>query len=45
VNGPIGEPFPITVVANHLRSLSGITGNDGERIRVKRRAQAEFLAN
>jgi uncharacterized protein len=44
VNGPIAQPFPITVIVNHLRSLSGITGTDGERIRAKRRAQAEFLA-
>jgi len=45
VNGPIAQPFPITVIVNHLRSLSGVTGSDGERIRAKRRAQAEFLAN
>jgi predicted extracellular nuclease len=45
VNGPIAQPFPITVIANHLRSLSGVAGDDGERIRAKRRAQAEFLAN
>jgi predicted extracellular nuclease len=44
VEGPIAQPFPITVIANHLRSLSGVTGTDGERIRAKRRAQAEFLA-
>jgi predicted extracellular nuclease len=44
VSGPIAQPFPITVIANHLRSLSGIAGDDGERIRAKRRAQAEFLA-
>ena len=44
VNGPIAQPFPVTVIVNHLRSLSGVTGNDGPRIRAKRRAQAEFLA-
>jgi uncharacterized protein len=44
VNGPVAQPFPITVIANHLRSLSGVTGDDGARIRAKRRAQAEFLA-
>ena len=30
---------------NHLRSLSGIEGTDGDRIRAKRLAQAEFLAS
>jgi uncharacterized protein len=44
INGPIAQPFPVMVIANHLRSLSGISGEDGERIRAKRRAQAEFLA-
>ena len=44
VHGPIDTPFPVTVIVNHLRSLSGIDGADGERIRAKRRAQAEFLA-
>ncbi len=44
VHGPIDAPFPVTVIVNHLRSLSGIDGADGERIRTKRRAQAEFLA-
>jgi uncharacterized protein len=38
-------PYPVTVIVNHLRSLSGIDGDDAERIRFKRRAQAEFLAN
>ena len=41
---PLGTPFPVTVIVNHLRSLSGIDGTDGERIRAKRQAQAEFLA-
>ena len=45
VRGPIDTPFPVTVIVNHLRSLSGIDGADGERIRAKRRAQAEFLAD
>jgi predicted extracellular nuclease len=45
VNGPVATPFPVTVIVNHLRSLSGIDGTDGERIRAKRRAQAEFLAS
>ncbi len=46
VAAPAGPPFPITVVVNHLRSLSGIDDPvDGNRIRTKRRAQAESLAN
>jgi predicted extracellular nuclease len=41
-----GAPFPITVIVNHLRSLSGVDDPaDGGRVRAKRRAQAEFLAN
>jgi surface protein with Ig-like domain len=36
----------VTVIVNHLRSLSGIDdAADGGRVRAKRRAQAEFLAN
>ncbi len=36
----------VTVIVNHLRSLSGVDDPvDGHRIRTKRRAQAEFLAN
>jgi len=38
------EPYPITVIVNHLRSLSGIDGSDGARVRAKRRAQADYLA-
>jgi predicted extracellular nuclease len=38
--------FPITVIVNHLRSLSGVDDpTDGNRVRTKRRAQAEYLAN
>jgi len=38
-------PLAATVILNHLRSMSGITNaTDGARIRVKRRAQAEYLA-
>ena len=45
MHGPLADtPFPVTVIVNHLRSLSGIDGTDGDRIRAKRRAQAEFLA-
>ena len=39
-------PYPFTVIVNHLRSLNGIDDpTDGNRVRAKRRAQAEFLAN
>ncbi len=44
--------LPFTVIVNHSRSLSGIdstavngSGTEGGRIRFKRKAQAEFLAN
>jgi hypothetical protein len=41
-----GSEFPVTVIANHLRSLNDITDPvAGPRVREKRRAQAEFLAN
>ncbi len=43
---PGGAPFPITVIVNHLRSLVGVDGPvDGNRVRTKRRAQAEYLAH
>ncbi|HEY3123139.1 MAG TPA: hypothetical protein VGK70_03675, partial [Thermoanaerobaculia bacterium] len=46
VNAPTGAHFPVTVIVNHLRSLSGVDDpTDGNRVRTKRRAQAEFLAN
>jgi hypothetical protein len=40
-------PRAITVINNHLRSLNGADDDtsNGRRIRAKRRAQAEFLAN
>ncbi len=40
-------PDNITVIVNHLRSLNGIddVGSTGTRVRAKRKAQAEFLAN
>jgi uncharacterized protein len=42
---PGADPFPFTVIVNHLRSLSGVDDPaDGPRVRAKRRAQAEFLA-
>jgi uncharacterized protein len=44
VQAPFSTSFPVTVIVNHLRSLSGIDGGDGDRIREKRRAQAEYLA-
>ncbi len=47
-----GSMYPFTVIANHLRSLLGIddetpdgAGTAGGRVRAKRRAQAEYLAN
>jgi uncharacterized repeat protein (TIGR01451 family) len=48
-----GGAIPFTVIVNHLRSLSSIdddvtvngTGTAGSRVRAKRKAQAEFLAN
>jgi predicted extracellular nuclease len=39
-----GAPFPITVIAVHQRSLSGIEGSDGARIREKRHQQALTLS-
>jgi uncharacterized protein (TIGR03437 family) len=46
IQPPTGAAFPITVIVNHLRSLLGIDDPaEGNRVRVKRRAQAEFLAN
>ncbi|MGC4055876.1 MAG: lamin tail domain-containing protein [Paludibaculum sp.] len=37
--------LPVTIIANHLRSLTGVDDPaDGGRIRAKRRAQAEYLA-
>ena len=41
-----GTPVAFTVIINHLRSLSSINDPvDGNRVRTKRRAQAEYLAN
>ncbi len=46
VNAPDRSRFALTVIVNHLRSLSGIEDpTSGNRTRHKRRAQAEFLAN
>lgn len=46
IHAPSGKVFPITVINNHLRSLTDIedSGATGARVRAKRRAQAEFLA-
>ena len=45
VRKPSGQPYPVTVIVNHLRSLSGVSDPlDGDRVRRKRRAQAEWLA-
>ncbi len=47
VQAPVGPAFPVTVIVNHLRSLIDVDQDpgDGPRVRAKRRAQAEFLAN
>ncbi len=52
VHDPDGGAFPVTVIVNHLRSLNGSNSNapnglttEGDRVRRKRQAQAEFLAN
>jgi uncharacterized protein len=46
IQRPSGPAFLLTVINNHLRSLSGVDDPaDGNRVRTKRRAQAEFLAN
>ncbi|HSK76663.1 MAG TPA: lamin tail domain-containing protein [Thermoanaerobaculia bacterium] len=39
-----GTPFPLTVIAVHQRSLSGIDGTDGPRVRAKRHQQALRLS-
>ncbi|HEY7627503.1 MAG TPA: immunoglobulin-like domain-containing protein, partial [Ilumatobacteraceae bacterium] len=45
IQGPLGPAFPMTVIVNHLRSLRGVAEDEGPRVRAKRRAQAEFLAD
>ena len=44
IQNPPYEPYPVTVVVNHLRSMSGIDGTDGTRVRAKRLAQTVELA-
>ena len=39
-----GAPFPLAVINVHQRSLSGIEGSDGARVRQKRHEQAVRLA-
>ncbi len=39
-----GAPFPVTVIAVHQRSLSGIDTSDGPRVREKRHQQALRLS-
>ncbi len=43
---PVGQPFPVTVVVNHLRSLSDVdtVGGAGDYARAKRFYQAQMLA-
>jgi uncharacterized protein len=41
---PPYEPYPVAVVVNHLRSLNGIDGSGGDRVRAKRLEQAKQLA-
>jgi predicted extracellular nuclease len=42
----VGPNLPVTVIVNHLRSFIDIADPaDGNRVRTKRNAQAEFLAN
>ena len=44
IHSVVGPDYPVIVIVNHLRSLSGLTGTDAWRISNKRRAQAESLA-
>ncbi len=39
-----GSDFPIAVIAIHSRSLGGIDGSEADRVRAKRLAQAQFVA-
>lgn len=54
IHHPSGASFPVTVIANHLRSLNDVNSEDpgsngwatdGARVRAKRQQQAEDLAN
>jgi len=45
-NPGCATPYPFTVIVNHLRSLNNIDDPvDGNRVRQKRKTQAEYLAN
>ena len=39
-----GSDFPIAVITIHSRSLGGIDGSEADRVRAKRLAQAQFVA-
>ena len=44
-DGKGGQPFAVTVVANHMKSLRGVDDpKDGPAVRMKKKLQAEFLA-
>lgn len=46
IQRPSTPPFPLTVIVVHQRSLNDVDDPvDGPRVRAKRKAQAEFLAN
>ena len=46
VSRPKADDLLLTVIVNHLRSLNGSDDPaDGPRVRLKRKVQAEFLAN
>jgi hypothetical protein len=46
VSRPKADDLTLTVIVNHLRSLSDVDDPaDGPRVRAKRKAQADFLAN
>ena len=54
IHHPNGASFPVTVIANHLRSLGSVNSEaagtngwatEGARVRAKRQKQAEDLAN
>ena len=43
----VSTEYPLTIIVNHLRSLNGVTdpSSTGQSVRLKREAQAEYLAN
>ncbi|MBO0236846.1 endonuclease/exonuclease/phosphatase family protein, partial [Vibrio parahaemolyticus] len=45
-SGPANSSLSVTVVVNHLKSMRGIDDpKDGPAVRLKRKLQAEYLAN